>query len=79
MRADPMLAAGDVEGCAVWKRILKAVDELLSKEWPPGATVQETGSLGQADMPCTRSPEDPDLRQWAAGCPPSQSPPVAQP
>ena len=27
-RADELLAAGDVEGCAVWKRILAAVDEL---------------------------------------------------
>ena len=27
-RADEMLAAGDVEGCAIWKRILGAVAEL---------------------------------------------------
>jgi hypothetical protein len=27
-RADELLAAGDFEGCAVWKRILAAVDEL---------------------------------------------------
>ncbi len=28
MRADAMLEAGDVDGYAVWKRILRAVDEL---------------------------------------------------
>ena len=28
MRADAMLEAGDMDGCAVWKRILKAVEEL---------------------------------------------------
>ena len=27
-RADELLAAGEVEGCAVWKRILAAVTEL---------------------------------------------------
>lgn len=29
MRADKMLAKGDMEGKAVWLRILKAVDDLL--------------------------------------------------
>jgi hypothetical protein len=27
-RADEMLAAGDVEGCAIWRQILHAVGEL---------------------------------------------------
>ena len=27
-RADELLAAGDVEGCTIWKRILLAVTEL---------------------------------------------------
>ncbi len=40
MRADAMLEAGDLDGAAVWKRIVKAVGELLSKERPDGATVQ---------------------------------------
>jgi hypothetical protein len=40
MRADAMLEKGDLDGCAVWKRILRAVGELLSKERPDGATVQ---------------------------------------
>ena len=40
MRADAMLEAGDLDGYAVWKRILRAVGELLSKERPDGATVQ---------------------------------------
>ena len=40
MRADALLEAGDIEGCAVFKRVLKAVEELLSKERPPGASLQ---------------------------------------
>ncbi len=40
MRADAMLEKGDLDGCAAWKRILRAVEELLSKERPAGATVQ---------------------------------------
>ncbi len=40
MRADAMLEAGDPDGLAVWKRILRAVEELLSKERPAGMTVQ---------------------------------------
>ncbi len=40
MRADAVLEKGDLDGCAVWKRIVKAVGELLSKERPDGATVQ---------------------------------------
>ncbi len=28
MRADAMLEKGDLDGCAVWKRILRAADEL---------------------------------------------------
>ena len=39
MQADKMLEAGDVDGQAVWKRILTAIDELLSKERPKDATV----------------------------------------
>ncbi len=40
MRADAMLEKGDLDGYAVWKRIVKAVEELLSKERPAGVTVQ---------------------------------------
>ncbi len=29
MRADAMLDKGDLDGCAVWRRILRAVGELL--------------------------------------------------
>ncbi len=39
-RADAMLEAGDLDGYAAWKRIVKAVEELLSKERPAGVTVQ---------------------------------------
>ncbi len=39
MRADECLAAGDMEGEAVWIRIVKAIAELLSKERPDDAEV----------------------------------------
>jgi len=39
MRADEMLEAGDLDGLAVWKQILRAVDELLTEEVPEGAVV----------------------------------------
>ena len=32
MRTDKMLAKGDMEGKAVWVRILKAIDEILKSE-----------------------------------------------
>ncbi len=31
MRVDELLAAGDVEGCATWKRVVRAIKELLDK------------------------------------------------
>ncbi len=37
MRADELLEAGDPDGCAVWKRILRAVEELQRAE--PGTRV----------------------------------------
>jgi hypothetical protein len=37
MRADAMLDEGDLDGYAVWKRIVRAVRELLNKE--PKGTV----------------------------------------
>ncbi len=40
MRADAMLDKGDLDGCAVFKRVLKIVEEMLSKERPPGASLQ---------------------------------------
>ena len=39
MNADTMLEAGDVEGCVVWKRILKAVEELQRVEPEPEVRV----------------------------------------
>ena len=36
MRADELMEAGDMEGRAVWLRIVKAIEELLSKERPWG-------------------------------------------
>ena len=37
MRADAMLEKGDLDGCAVWRRILRVVEELLGAT--PGARV----------------------------------------
>ncbi len=38
MRAEAMLEKGDLDGCAVWKRVLRAVEELQRAE--PGAGVR---------------------------------------
>jgi hypothetical protein len=32
MRADGLLAVGDLDGAAAWKRIIKAIEELTSAE-----------------------------------------------
>ena len=40
MRADAMLEKGDLGGVAVWRRVLKAVEELRSEERPRSATLQ---------------------------------------
>ncbi len=39
MRADAMLEAGDLDGYAVWKRVLKAAGELLRSEPTEGERV----------------------------------------
>ncbi len=38
-RADELLEAGDLNGCAVWKRILRAVEELQGAVPKPGEAV----------------------------------------
>ena len=40
MRADAMLEAGDLEGCATWKRILRAVEVLQGMEPKSGEVVR---------------------------------------
>ncbi len=37
MRAEAMLEAGDLDGYAVWKRVLRAVEELRETKPEPGA------------------------------------------
>ena len=37
MRADELMAMGDLDGQAIWKLILKAIDELLANERPEDA------------------------------------------
>ncbi len=39
MRADELAADGDMESRAVWLRIVKAIEELLSEERPADAEV----------------------------------------
>ena len=39
MRADAMLEAGDMDGYAMWKRILRAVEELQGTEPKSGEAV----------------------------------------
>ncbi len=38
MRADKLLAAGDMDGKRVWVRIMKAIEELQRQELAPGET-----------------------------------------
>ena len=38
--ADAMLDKGDLDGYAVFKRVVKAVEELRSEERPDGTTLQ---------------------------------------
>ncbi len=39
MRADELLEAGDLDGAAVWRRVLRAVEELLRAERSEGERV----------------------------------------
>ncbi len=39
MRADAMLAKGDFDGYAVWKRIIQAVEELQAAAPAPGMEI----------------------------------------
>ena len=38
MQADKRMEAGDIDGCAVWKRVLRAVQELID-QGPPSDEV----------------------------------------
>jgi hypothetical protein len=38
-RCDAMIEAGDIEGLAVWKRILKAIDGLMAEDPPAGTAL----------------------------------------
>ena len=39
MQADAMLEKGDLDGCAVWRRILRAVEKLRRVGLEPGVKV----------------------------------------
>ena len=57
MRADELMAKDDLDGQAVWKLILKAIDELLANERPEDAGLHRT-RLGrsQATNPVVQRP-----------------------
>ena len=70
MRADAMLDKGDLDGYAVWKRILQAVEELQGAAPAPGPAQEVThapaglpsrapGGVGGAPPPST-----PRVRSW---------------
>ena len=40
MRADAMLDKGDLDGCAVWKRILRAIEEMANTTLGADQTMQ---------------------------------------
>lgn len=40
MRYDELLEAGDIEGSAVWKRVLAAIDTLIAEMRPDGTLLQ---------------------------------------
>ena len=78
MRADERLAAGDVEGEAVWLRIGKAVEELLSEERPGDAEVHWGPLIGAVALTqyAAASRTDPARRgpRGTAGARPSCGP-----
>ena len=39
MKADKLLGAGDLDGTAAWKRIVRAANELQAKKPPAGTAV----------------------------------------
>lgn len=39
MRADRFLEMGDMDGLSTWKKIIRAVDELLATEAPKGSSL----------------------------------------
>ena len=39
-RADAMLARGNMDGASVWRRVLRAVEEMQRREREPGETEQ---------------------------------------
>ena len=39
MRADELLDAGDIDGAYAWRRIIKAIRNLLNRDPPHGRTV----------------------------------------
>ena len=45
LKADEMHEAGDLDGKAVWVRIAKAVEELLSDKQADGAAIHYLGNL----------------------------------
>ncbi len=67
MRADAMLEAGDLDGYAVWKRILRAVEELQGAVPAAGGACSLSSRLAplrRAALP----PTTPRARSWTCEC-----------
>ena len=47
MRADAMIEAGDLGGYAVWKRVLRAVEELQKSGLTPRTNYTERGQVNE--------------------------------
>ncbi len=51
MRADELLAAGDLDGAAAWRRIIRAIVDLQWKEAAGGEAVHRAPGVGCTDCP----------------------------
>ena len=45
MRADELMEAGDMEGVAVWLRVIRAIEEMLGKGLPQPDSYRCIGSV----------------------------------
>lgn len=51
MRADELLDAGDLDGAAVWRPIIRAIEELQRKAAAGGEAVHQAPGIGCPDGP----------------------------
>jgi hypothetical protein len=51
MRADQLPAAGDLDGAAAWRRIIRAIEGLQWKEAAGGEAAHQAPGVGSTDCP----------------------------